>query len=295
MRICSILVATLTCISWQGRATAATNPLTCAQAYEKAQEERTAGLLSAALEHLKICIDSTCPKFIREDCLRWMDQTEIALPTVVFSVRKDGKDLTNVEIQCDDNLLVGTLDGKALPVDPGLHNFAFNVPGLAPEERQLLIREGERNRIINVDFGTSGASSALPPPSPSPSSSVKTVPPAPPAPPATTGALAYGLVGVGALGVAGFTVFGLLGNSRQGELERTCAPNCQSGQIDAVRTQYLLADTCLGVGLVSLGLATYLFVKSHGQSSDDRNGTTSVSFIPRSTGAGGVLQLSTQY
>ena len=271
------------CISWQGRATAAADPLICAQAYERAQEERTVGRLSAAIEHLRSCIDSTCPKFIREDCLRWMDQTEIALPTVVFSVRQEGKDLSEVEILCDGDLLVGTLDGKALPVDPGLHNFTFNVPGLAAVGRQLLIREGERNRVINVDFGT---------PSPSPASSVKTVPPAPPA---RTGALAYGLVGVGALGVAGFTVFGLLGHSRQGELERTCSPNCQSGQIDGVRTQYLLADTCLGVGLVSLGFATYLFVKSHGKSSPDRNGTTSISFIPRSTGAGGVLQLSARY
>src|ERR1017187_9738326 len=288
MRVCSILVATLMCGFWQGRATSAEDPLTCAQAYEKAQEERTAGRLSAAIEHLKSCIDSTCPKFIREDCLRWMDQTENALPTVVFSVREDGKDLTNVEILCDGTLLTGTLDGKALPVDPGLHNFTFNVPGLALEGRLLLIREGERHRIINVDFGTSPESSS----SPSPSSSVKTVSPAPPA---RTGALAYGLVGVGALGVAGFTVFGLLGHSRQGELERTCSPNCQSGQIDGVRTQYLLADTCLGVGLVSLGFATYLFVKSHGKSSPDRNGTTSISFIPRSTGAGGVLQLSARY
>jgi hypothetical protein len=283
MRVRSILVATLMCISWQGRATAAADPLICAQAYERAQEERTVGRLSAAIEHLRSCIDSTCPKFIREDCLRWMDQTEIALPTVVFSVRQEGKDLSEVEILCDGDLLVGTLDGKALPVDPGLHNFTFNVPGLAAVGRQLLIREGERNRVINVDFGT---------PSPSPASSVKTVPPAPPA---RTGALAYGLVGVGALGVAGFTVFGLLGHSRQGELERTCSPNCQSGQIDGVRTQYLLADTCLGVGLVSLGFATYLFVKSHGKSSPDRNGTTSISFIPRSTGAGGVLQLSARY
>jgi hypothetical protein len=296
MRVCPILFATLACLSWQGRAAAATGQLICAQAYERAQEERTAGQLSAAIEHLKSCLDSTCPRFIREDCLRWMNQTEIALPTVVFSVRQDGKDLTTVEILCDGNPLVGTLDGKALPVDPGLHNFTFNVPGLAAVGRQLLIREGERNRVIDVDLGTSRESSSPPLPSPSPSpspaSSVKTVPPAPLA---RTDALAYGLVGVGALGVAGFTVFGLLGNSRQGELERTCAPNCQSDQIDGVRTRYILADTCLGVGLVSLGFATYLLVKDHGRSSPDRNGTTSVSFIPRSTGAGGVLQLSARY
>jgi hypothetical protein len=290
MRVFALLVATWMYGLGQGAATAAADPLTCAQAYEKAQEERTAGRLNAAIEHLKSCIDSSCAKFIREDCVRWMDQTESALPTVVFSVREDGRDLTNVEILCDGNLLTETLDGKALPIDPGLHHFTFNVPGLAPVGRQLLIREGERNRIIDVEFSRPHVGSA--PLSPSPSSSVKT---ALPAPRAGTGALPYGLVGVGVLGVAGFTVFGLLGNSRQGELERTCAPNCQSGQVDSVKTKYILADTCLGVGLVSLGLATYLFVKSHGERVSDRDRTTSIGFIPRSTGAGGVLQLSASY
>jgi len=288
MRVFAILVATWMCGLWQGAATAAADPLTCAQAYEKAQEERTAGRLNAAIQRLKSCIDSSCTKFIREDCVRWMDQTESALPTVVFSVREDGRDLTNVEILYDGNLLTETLDGKALPVDPGFHYFTFNVPGLAPVGRQLLIQEGEHNRIINVKFSRPHVGRAPP----SPSSSVNA---ALSAPRAGTGALPYGLVGVGVLGVAGFTVFGLLGNSRQGELERTCAPNCQSGQVDSVKTRYILADTCLGVGLVSLGLATYLFVKSHGESVSNHDRTTSIGFVPRSTGAGGVLQLSASY
>ena len=142
MRFHSMLVATLVGGSWLGAARAAEEPLTCAQAYEKAQEEKTAGRLNAAIQHLKSCIDPSCAKFIREDCVRWMDQTESALPTVVFSVREDGKDLTDVEIQCDNKPLTGTLDGKALPVDPGLHDFVFSIQGLAPMGRQVLIREG---------------------------------------------------------------------------------------------------------------------------------------------------------
>jgi hypothetical protein len=287
MRAFAVLVATSVCGMWQGVASAA-NPLTCAQAYEKAQEEKTAGQLNAAIGHLKSCIDSSCAQFIREDCRRWMDQTESALPSVVFSARQDGKDLTNVEILCDGNLLTGTLDGKALPIDPGLHQFTFNVPGLAPVARQLLVREGEHNRIIDVELSRPHRSGE----SMSPSTSVKTALP----PPRTgTNALAYGLAGVGTLGVAGFTMFAILGNNRQGELERSCAPNCQSSQVDSVRTKYMIADTCLGVGLVSLGLATYLFMTNHGEGAPEHQQTTSISFIPQSTGAGGVLQLSGSY
>jgi len=290
MRTRWILVVSLACAAWRGPATAAENPLTCAQAYEKAQEERTAGRLKAAIEQLRTCIDSGCATFMREDCVRWMDQTESAIPTVVFSVREDGKDVTTLEIVCDGNLLTGTLDGKALPVDPGLHEFTFKLAGLAPVTRQLLIREGERNRIIDVEFSRPHESS--PPPLPLVSSNVNTVVPDPRARPRV---LPYALAGVGVLGVAGFTVFGLLGNSAEGNLKRSCAPNCQPGQIDGVRTKYILADTCMGVGLVSLGLATYMLVKRHGKGVPDREQTTSVDFIPRSPGAGGVLQLSASY
>jgi hypothetical protein len=289
MRAHSILVASLACGFWP-RPAAAEDPRTCAQAYEKAQEDRTAGRLNAAIEQLKSCIDSRCATFMREDCMRWMDQMESALPTVVFSVREDGQDLTNVDILCDGNLLTGTLDGKALPVDPGLHEFTFNVPGLAHMERQLLIREGERNRIVNVEF--SRPHESIPPPSPLGSSNVNTVLPNPRA---RTNVLPYALTGVGVLGVAGFAMFGLLGNNHEGDLKSSCAPNCQSGQVDSVKTKYLLADACLGVGLVSLGVATYIFVKNHGNSASKRQQTASVGFIPRSVGVGGVLQLSASY
>jgi hypothetical protein len=288
MRFFSLLMMAWVASSGLGVARADEQPLTCAQAYESAQEEKATGRLKAAIEHLKTCIDLSCAQFIREDCVRWMDQAESALPTVVFSVREDGEDVTDVEILCDHKPLTRTLDGKAIPVDPGPRDFSFTVPGLAPMTRQVLIREGERNRIINVEF-----SRPIAPLSPT-ANATTTLPDEPNVRPRTR-ALPYALAGVGALGVAGFTVFALLGNSQQGELERTCSPFCRSSQVDSVKTKYLLADASLGVGLISLGVATYIFVKRHGESTTGRAPATSVSFIPRSSGAGGVLQLSTSY
>jgi hypothetical protein len=288
MRFFSMLMMAWVASSGLGVARADEQPLTCTQAYESAQEEKATGRLKAAIEHLKTCIDPSCAQFIREDCVRWMDQTESALPTVVFSVRENGEDVTDVEILCDRKPLTRTLDGKAIPVDPGLRDFSFTVPGLAPMTRQVLVREGERNRIINVEF-----SRPIAPLSPT-ANATTTLPDEPNVRPRTR-ALPYALAGVGALGVAGFTVFALLGNSQQGELERTCSPFCRSSQVDSVKTKYLLADASLGVGLISLGVATYIFVKRHGENATERAPATSVSFIPRSSGAGGVLQLSTSY
>jgi hypothetical protein len=71
--------------------------------------------------------------------------------------------------------------------------------------------------------------------------------------------LSYGLAGLGALGAIGFAVLDIQGNHRKADLEHSCSPYCQSSQVDEVKTKYLLADTCLAVGLVSLGVASYLF------------------------------------
>jgi hypothetical protein len=66
--------------------------------------------------------------------------------------------------------------------------------------------------------------------------------------------------GVGVLALGSFGYFGLSGKSLDNELERECAPRCSSDRVDHVRTQYIVADVSLGVGLVSLALATYFFL-----------------------------------
>jgi hypothetical protein len=268
--------------------TAVAQKAACTEAYEKAQEEKASGQFKAALVHLRACVDTECPKFIREDCAHWMDQVETALPTVVFAIRRDGVDQSEVDVTCDGAPLTRFLDGKAIPLDPGMHRFLFTIAGVPPAERQLLIREGERSRIIQVDFQTPRQETSA-----SGGASLDAV--------ASTaqrdggpGYLTYGLAGAGVLGVANFALFAILGSSQQGDLEKSCSPNCRSSQVESVRTKYLIADVSLGVGLASLGIATYLYFTDRGKAhSSDEKHATSIGLVPQPTGQGGLLQLST--
>jgi len=269
------------------RTTALAQSAQCGQAYEHAQEEKAKGHVGAALVHLRQCIDVSCPQFVRDDCSRWMDQAEAAMPSVVFAVRRDGVDQVDVEVTCDGQPFAKALDGKALVVDPGIHTFSFRMPGLAPVEQKLLVHEGERNRIVDVEFHSLRDSATSPTVAGvgdegSSSSEIS----------ANPGFLRYGLAGVGALGVLNFALFAALGNSQQSNLERTCSPRCDSSQVSSVKTKYLIADASLGVGMVSLGIATYLFIANHSTSSDtpEQSQTVSVRFAPSISG--GLLELS---
>jgi hypothetical protein len=61
-----------------------------------------------------------------------------------------------------------------------------------------------------------------------------------------------------------------------------------------VKTKYLLADTFLAVGLVSAGVATYLFLTRHSEGAGHEH-ATSIGFAPRTSGGGGVVQVFTRF
>src|SRR3954470_3608518 len=71
----------------------------CANAYEQAQRTRKKGELRASQANLLVCTDPVCPAVLRDECLRWADEVERAMPTVVFAVRDPaGQDVTDVRV-----------------------------------------------------------------------------------------------------------------------------------------------------------------------------------------------------
>jgi hypothetical protein len=232
----------------------------CSSAYENAQEERSRGHLEAARIQLASCVQADCPEFMQADCSKWLGEIDAAMPSLVFAVRDHGEDLRDVSVTMDGKPLLNRLDGAAVIVDPGMHAFAFHLRSRStPIVKNLLVLEGEKNRILVIEL-----SEVLPPkvvhraPEPEPKREPFSLPTFPEV-------LPYGLLGVGVLGIAGFSLFGLQGNTREAELEHTCAPNCSDSSLREVRDKWLLADISLGVGLVSLGAGTYLLLSRPAQ------------------------------
>ena len=132
---------------------------TCATASEQGQELRDQGKLRAALELFVQCAAATCPAIVRNDCAPWVTQVQAKLPTVAFRARDgEGHDITDVRVSVDGEEIAGKLDGRALTMDPGTHTFRFNKAGEPEVTRTLLLREGEKGRLVDVVIG------AAPPP-----------------------------------------------------------------------------------------------------------------------------------
>jgi hypothetical protein len=219
-------------------------PDNCAAAYERAQELRSDGRLRAARSELLTCAQPSCPQFVVRDCRRWLDEVEVSLPTVVFIVRNAGRDIEQVTVyrvvgksEEGDELVATHLDGRAMPMDPGKQTFTFEVAGLPPRRVEVVVAEGQKRRLIEVEMSPVSAP-----------------------PPRTLGAWPLVFAGVGAAGLAGFAGFGLAGWHQETRLEERCAPACSDDEVKAVRRRYLIADISLGVGLASLGVASYLYI-----------------------------------
>lgn len=120
--------------------------MACIEANRHGQDLRRDGKLAGARRAFQACTAPSCPALVRDDCARRLDEVDQAQPTVVFEVRDgQGQDVGGVEVTVDGAEVL-TLDGAALPVDPGRHVFVFRGAGGASTSRTLLLTEGERQR-----------------------------------------------------------------------------------------------------------------------------------------------------
>jgi hypothetical protein len=227
---------------------------TCAAAYEESQVARSEGRLRAAQRELRSCTRVECPEFIRTDCARWLVDVESALPSVVIVVTSQGREVEDVKVAFDGEVLTTRLDGSAIPVDPGRHVFTFERAGDPPLELAVVIREGDKRRAIAAALRPAVAVAAR-------------TEPARPEPRSGRGVLPHVLLGIGALGIGGFATFGLLGRSERTELEESCSPRCSDEKISAVQSKFLIADVSLSVGVLALAGGAYLLLSAPSSSS----------------------------
>jgi hypothetical protein len=136
-----------------------------------------------------------------------------------------GNDLPATTVTMDGEVLAERLDGTAIPLDPGEHTFVFEATGQPPLSKQMLIREGEKNRRELVQLGSPA------PPAPSGSTTDQSPAPAPATPPSQgigiQKVLALVTTGVGVAGVAVGTVFGLESMSKHDDAIKACPGACR--------------------------------------------------------------------
>lgn len=194
----------------------------CASANESAQTLRHDGKLQASRAQLRVCVSKGCPQVIRDDCAERLTDVEAAMPTIVLAAKgANNADLVNVKVTMDEAPLTERLDGSALEVDPGTHNFELTSAGYAPASVSLVIREGVKRRQEMVKFTPLESAATGPTPKPG---EPKSEPPH--GEEGDTGSgrrtLAYGLAGLGVVGIVVGTYFGLKASSTYDKAFKTC-------------------------------------------------------------------------
>lgn len=251
------LVATLCAaglLAFAERVTA--QPLECIEQHSQAQDLRRAGKLLESKALLTECTrDESCPSEVVRECALLLDQLRIDTPSLVFAaIDREGRDTTAVKVYLGDQLLVSELGLEGIEFDPGHYTLRFEAADGVSKEVAVIVRVGERNRKVLIDFRP-------PPPA--------VVPPPPPPPPPARGIPVASLVlgGVSVLALGSFGYFAVDGKQKENELLDTCAPSeggagCSRDDVRSMRNSYLVADISLGVGVVSLGTAVAIWLTS---------------------------------
>lgn len=220
------------------------NKAQCIAAYEQGQKLKHDGKLKDSRKQFLVCMQDTCPALFRKDCDQWLNEVDQTMPSVVFIAKgPKGEDITDVAVSIDGEKVADALDGKAIQLDPGNHVIRYEHGDLPAIEQSVLIRVGEKNRALTAKFAKAGSSGEPE----VPAQQSRPVP-----------AMTWVLGGLGVVALGSFGYFGLAGKSDANKLQ-DCKPYCAEEDVDAARKKLIIADVSLGIGVLSLGAATYLF------------------------------------
>jgi hypothetical protein len=221
------------------------------QAVEQTEAMRAEGRYRESRTRLLECVNAQCGGDVRRRCAATLQRLDAVTPSIVVRAEDpQGNDVQDVAVSLGDVQIASSLDGMAMPVDPGEHHFVFTRQGYTPVIKVVEIAQGEKFRAIDVVIGSEPV--LAPPPAEAEAAASDSG--------MTERTVASAtLIGVGAVGVASYVWLGLKARSGEDELS-ICAPGCSQGKVDSVEARYLLANVSLGVGVLALGAATWLLL-----------------------------------
>jgi hypothetical protein len=223
----------------------------CIASAERAQLLRNASQLRAARQELLVCARPDCPAPVHRDCAEWLRAVEGEEPSLVFhAADARGRAITGVTVVDGDQPLSVGPDGAPIWLDPGVHLLTFRAPWGATLEARITLSPAEMRRLElrfpeSPRAGGGGADESQAAPAPS-------------GPPLS--AWIAGGIGVAALG--SFAVFEATGLTAYHSLRSGCGVthSCAQSDVDAAQSKIIAAGVSLGVSVVALGAATWLFL-----------------------------------
>ncbi len=259
----------------------------CVDSYKEANRQERAAKLREALKSFTTCSQPACGVVLRRECLLRYSQVQADIPSVVPVVTDStGEPIMDVKVSMDGEVLTSKIDGRAVAVDPGLHEFSFVTPAGSASQK-IVILQGQRNRPITVSVaaGKGGPPRVAIAVAPAPivgqpaTTEVEPAPVAVAPPPLTRSedlvaqpaavdarpsrrrhsVASYVLSGVGVAGVGAYALFTYWGR-KDNEMLVRCSPNCLQADVDHVRKLYTTANVALGVGAAALAGATWTWL-----------------------------------
>lgn len=126
----------------------------CINAASQGQSLRDDHRLIEARDQFRVCAREVCPGILQHDCVAWLDGVEKALPTIVLSAKDGtGHEVFDVSVSMDGAPLATQLDGRALPVNPGVHAFRFSRGDGTSSTQTVLVKEGGKAQTVAASLG----------------------------------------------------------------------------------------------------------------------------------------------
>jgi hypothetical protein len=301
----------------------------CLDVLKEAKAKEQGGELQAARVLLRQCAHNPCSAFVRQQCANRNAKLEMDTPSVVLLVTDAaGGSRSDVQVKVDGEPFASTLDGRALPIDPGMHDFSFIADGHVFATQRILIVQGQRNRFITANIGRPGSrgavaadDSAVPtsgeqvaklpvarPRAKVADASAEKQPAAEPDATAESTAaespseaapkhhriLPWVLTGVGAASLGAGAVLTVWGRKDNANLS-ACSPNCSDATLSHIKRVYQAADIAIGVGVAALAAAYWSYAFSQGSAGESKSSETALRLDVAPTTSGGFATVSGRF
>ena len=246
----------------------------CDAAWESAQRLKKSEHLLEAKQQLAICKRDTCAPSIAKECNDIALEVEGQIPSVIFAAHHaGGGDILDVTVTNAGTTLTTRLDAKPIPLDPGTYTFRFTIVGGASRDVPVLLKPGEKTRIVDAEFEAlpppqTPAAPAIPPaetterrdapnPSGEPARPAGTEEPRRAASSSALRTIGWAALGLGAIGMGIGSIYGLTAISKNNTAHCDASSVCDDPQARRDAQSAATASTvgfALGAGLVACGV-----------------------------------------